>query len=169
MNLRTHVRSVVPRRRCRGVTLVELVVSTAIVAVLASVAVPVVQTTVKKQKELELRRALRQIRTAIDDYKRVVGESPQLQTAQSLKKANTDGYPPDLETLYKGLDTGELKERKVKFLRRIPIDPMTGEDDWVVRSNKQDPDSDNWDRINVFDVRSRSQGVALDGTKYADW
>ncbi len=156
-------------RRRKGVTLIELVVTTAIVAILALVAVPVVRTTVRKQKELELRRSLRLLRTAIDDYKRIVGENAQLQTAQSLIKANTDGYPADLETLVKGLDTGELKERKLKFLRRIPVDPMTGKPDWIVRSNKQERSSGSWDRACVFDVRSASPGVALDGTKYADW
>ena len=156
-------------RGWRGVTLIELVVTTTIVAILSLVAVPVVRTTVRKQKELELRKCLRQIRGAIDEYKRLVGENAQLQTAQSLVKGNTDGYPADLETLVKGLDTGELKERKLKFLRRIPVDPMTGETDWVVRSNKQERSSDSWDRACVFDVRSASDGVALDGTKYADW
>ena len=149
--------------------MIELVVTTTIVAVLAMVAVPVVKTTVRKQQEIELRRSLRTIRTAIDLYKRQVGESPQLQTAQSFIKANTDGYPPDLDTLVKGLDTGELKERKIKFLRRIPFDPLTGKADWILRSNKQERSSDSWDHMNVFDVRSASRGVALDGTKYADW
>ena len=150
----------------RGLTLIELVCATTIVAVLAMAAVPVVQTTVRKQKELELRRALRTIRTAIDDYKRIVGENAQLQTFQ---KTGAEGYPPDLETLVKGFDTGELKERKLKFLRRIPLDPMTGRADWVVRSNQQEREAAAWDRLHVFDVRSSSQGVALDGTKYADW
>lgn len=154
------------RRGARGVTLIELVCTTAIVAILAMVAIPVVQTTVRKQKELELRKALRVLRTAIDDYKRTVGDNPQLQT---FMKTGSDGYPPDLDTLVNGLDTGELKERKIKFLRRIPIDPMTGKPDWVVRSNTQDREVDFWDRLHVFDVRSRNRGNALDGTKYADW
>src|SRR5262245_6990600 len=153
-------------RRVLGVTLIELVCTTAIVAILAMVAIPVVSTTVRKQKELELHRSLRLLRTAIDDYKRTVGENPQLQT---FMKTGSDGYPPDLETLVEGLDTGELKQRKIKFLRRIPVDPMTGQADWVCRSNTQDPNVDFWDRMHVFDVRSRSRGVALDGTKYAEW
>lgn len=157
------------RRAVAGVTLIELVVTAAIAAVLAAVAMPVVRTTAVKQREIELRRALRTIRGAIDDYKRVVGESPQLQTAQSMVKANTDGYPAELDVLVEGLDTGELKERKIKFLRRIPLDPMTGKADWIIRSNKQERTSTSWDRINVFDVRSSSDGTALDGTKYADW
>jgi general secretion pathway protein G len=154
------------RRRVFGVTLIELVCTTAIVAILAMVAIPVVSTTVRKQKELELRRSLRLLRTAIDDYKRTVGDNPQLQT---FMKTGSDGYPPDLETLVEGLDTGELKQRKIKFLRRIPLDPMTGKPDWVCRSNTQDLNVDFWDRMHVFDVRSRSRGVALDGTKYAEW
>jgi general secretion pathway protein G len=154
------------RRRVLGVTLIELVCTTAIVAILAMVAIPVVKTTLRKQKELELRRDLRILRGAIDDYKRMVGDNPQLQT---FMKTGSDGYPPDLETLVTGLDTGELKQRKIKFLRRIPIDPMTGQGDWIVRSNTQDRNVDFWDRMHVFDVRSRSRGVALDGTKYADW
>lgn len=153
-------------RSCRGVTLIELVATTVIVSILVMVAVPVVQTTVRKHEELELRRALRAIRTAIDDYKRVVGDNAQLQTFQ---KTGADGYPPDLETLVKGLDTGELKERKLKFLRRIPIDPMTSKADWVARSNQQDANADFWDNSHVFDVRSKSRGTALDGTKYAEW
>ena len=150
-------------------TLIELVVTTTVVAVLALVAVPVVKTTVRKQQEIELRRALRTVRSAIDDYKRTIGENPQLQAAQSLQKGNTDGYPPTLDTLVKGFDTGELKQRKIKFLRRIPIDPMTGQPDWIVRSNKQERGSGSWDHLNVFDVRSASPAAALDGTKYADW
>ncbi len=146
--------------------LVELVVTTVIVTLLAMAAVPVVQTTVRKQKELELHRALRTIRGAIDDYKRMVGDNPQLQT---FMKTGSEGYPPDLDTLVTGLDTGELKQRKLKFLRRIPIDPMTGKADWIVRSNTQERDSESWDRAHVFDVRSRSRGIALDGSKYADW
>jgi general secretion pathway protein G len=154
------------RGRARGVTLIELVCTTAIVAILAMVAIPIVKTTMRKQKELELRRDLRILRSAIDDYKRMVGDNPQLQT---FMKTGSDGYPPELDTLVSGLDTGELKERKIKFLRRIPIDPMTGQADWVIRSNTQDRNVDFWDRMHVFDVRSRSRGVALDGTNYADW
>ena len=102
----------------------------------------------------------------IDEYKRLVGDNPSLQT---FMKTGSEGYPPDLETLVKGLDTGELKQRKIKFLRRIPIDPMTGEANWIIRSNTQDRNVEFWDRMHVFDVRSRSRGTALDGTKYADW
>jgi hypothetical protein len=90
----------------------------------------------------------------------MVGDNPSL---QAFMKTGSDGYPPDLDTLVTGLDTGELKQRKIKFLRRIPIDPMTGQADWVVRSNTQDRNVDFWDRMHVFDVRSRSRGTALDG------
>lgn len=152
--------------KSRGVTLIELVCTTAIVAILAMVAIPVVKTTVRKQKEIELRRDLRTLRGAIDEYKRLVGDNPSL---QAFMKTGSDGYPPDLDTLVTGLDTGELKQRKIKFLRRIPVDPMTGKPDWIVRSNTQEPNVDFWDRLHVFDVRSRSGGIALDGTKYAEW
>ena len=120
-----------------------------------------------KQKEVELRRALRTIRTAIDEYKLKVGDNPQF--AAVIKKAGAEGYPPDLDTLVKGTDTGEVKQRKIKFLRRIPVDPITGKADWLLRSNRQEKESDSWDRLHVFDIRSSSHGVALDGTKYADW
>jgi len=160
------VRSAARGRRALGVTLIELVCTTAVVAILAMVAIPVVKTTVRKQKELELRKDLRILRTAIDEYKRMVGDVPQLQT---FMKTGSDGYPPDLDTLVSGLDTGELKQRKLKFLRRIPIDPMTGKADWIARSNTQERNVDFWDRMHVFDVRSASRGIALDGTKYADW
>ena len=150
----------------KGITLMELVLTTAIVAVLATVAMPVVQTSVRKQKELELRRALRTIRSAIDDYRRIVGENRQL---RQFEKTGAEGYPPDLETLVKGLDTGELKQRKLRFLRRVPLDPMTGKANWVIRSNLQDRGADFWDRIHVFDVHSASTGVAANGTRYKDW
>src|SRR5262245_1710050 len=170
---RLHWLAMGARRRFRsvpgtGVTLTELVVTTTIVAILASVAVPVVQTTVRKNKEVELRRALRTIRGAIDQYKMTIGENPGA-AMKAFEKQGADGYPPDLDTLVKGVDTGEAKERKIKFLRRIPIDPMTGKADWIVRSNQQEKDSMFWDRLNVFDIRSASQGKALDGTKYSEW
>ena len=155
------------RGRARGVTLIELVSATTIVAIMTLVAVPAVRTTVRKQKEMELRRALRTFRLAIDDYRRMVGENPQYRAA--IKKTNAEDYPPDIETLVKGFDTGELKERKLKFLRRMPLDPMTGKADWIVRSSIQERETEFWDHSHVFDVRSRSQSLGLDGTRYADW
>ena len=149
-----------------GLSLIELVVTTAVVIILAAVAVPVIETSMRHEKEIELRRALRTIRSAIDDYKRLVGDSGQL---RAFEKTGAEGYPPDLETLVKGLDTGELKQRKLKFLRRLPIDPMTGNADWIARSNQQERAAEFWDQTHVFDVKSASRGIALDGTKYADW
>ena len=152
--------------RQNGLTMIELVVTTMVVMVIASVAIPVAATSVRRQKEIELRQALRKIRGAIDDFRRMVGDNQQLRV---FEKTDSEGYPPDLEILVKGLDTGELKERKLKFLRRLPIDPMTGKADWIARSNRQERGSELWDRTHVFDVRSASRGIASDGTKYSDW
>jgi len=146
-------------RQC-GFTLVELIVATAILVILTGMAVPLARVTIKREKEHELRRALWEMRDAIDRYKDAADRGA-FQT-----KVGSENYPPDLDTLVKGVDVGG---KKVRFLRRIPIDPMTGKDEWGLRSMQDDPDSDSWGEQNVFDVYTKSQGEALDGTKYKDW
>jgi general secretion pathway protein G len=154
----------------KGVSLVELVAVSTIIVLLAALAVPVVSTIQRRHKELELRRALRVMRTAIDDYKRVfdVGINPQMAGNLNVRQ-ECEGYPCELEDLVNGVDLGDVKERKVKFLRRVPLDPMTGKREWGLRSSKQDPDSLSWDNLHVFDVYTLSEGVDADGTAYSKW
>ncbi len=144
-----------------GVTLVELVVVISIIAILAAAAVPVTRWQVKRTKERELRTALWEIRGAIDKYKDAYDRGVGIQT-----KIDSFGYPPDLETLVNGVD---VQTKKVKFLRRIPKDPMTGNTEWQLRAMQDDADSTSWGGQNVFDIHSKSQGKALDGTKYSEW
>ena len=143
-----------------GLTLVELIICVAIVAILASAAIPIARFQVKREKERELRRDLWEMREAIDRYKDAADKGAMQIKADSL------GYPPDLETLVNGVD---IQDKKVKFLRRIPVDPMTGNTDWGLRSNQDDADSDSFGGQNVFDVHTKSTGTALDGTKYSTW
>jgi general secretion pathway protein G len=152
----------------RGVSLVELVCVSVILVVLATIAVPVVTTVQRRHRELELRQALRTMRQAIDDYKRLVGDNPALQGGTILKQ-ECEGYPCELEDLVEGVDLGLAKEIKIKFLRRIPVDPMTGSTEWGLRSSKQEPDDTSWDRLHVFDVYTLSEGVDADGTPYRSW
>lgn len=144
----------------RGFTLVELIVATMILLILTTMAVPMARVTIKREKERELRRDLWEMRDAIDRYKDAADRGG-FQT-----KVGSENYPPDLDTLVKGVD---VKGKKLKFLRRIPVDPMTGGTDWGLRSMQDDPDSDSWGGDNVFDVHTKSQGQALDGTNYKDW
>jgi general secretion pathway protein G len=143
-----------------GLTLIELIICVTIVAILASAALPLARFQVKRQKERELRRDLWEMRDAIDRYKDAADKGAMQIKADSL------GYPPDLETMVNGV---EIQDKKVKFLRRIPIDPMTGDNQWGLRSNQDDADSDSFGGQNVFDVHSKSNGTALDGTKYSTW
>jgi general secretion pathway protein G len=143
-----------------GLTLVELIITITIVAILASAAIPVAQFEVKRAKERELRRDLWEMRDAIDRYKDAADKGA------FQVKVDSFGYPPDLETLVNGV---EIQTKKVRFLRRIPIDPMTGTAEWGLRSNQDDADSDSWGGQNVFDVHSKGQGTGLDGTKYSTW
>ena len=143
-----------------GLTLVELIVTITIVAILASAAVPIARFQVKREKERELRRDLWEMRDAIDHYKDAADKGA-FQT-----KVDSMNYPPDLETLVKGVD---VQDKKVKFLRKIPVDPMTGTAEWGLRSNQDDADSDSFGGQNVFDVHTKSTGTALDGTKYSTW
>lgn len=147
-------------RREAGLTLVELIVTVAILAILAGAAVPVARFQVKREKERELRYDLWQMRSAIDHYKDAADKG------YFQIKLDSQGYPPDLETLVKGVD---IQGKKVRFLRRIPVDPMTNSADWGLRSMQDDPDSDSWGGQSVFDVYTKSDGTALDGTKYKDW
>lgn len=148
------------RKRAAGFTLVELLVATAILIILTGMAVPLARVTIKREKERDLRRDLWMMRDAIDRYKDAADRGA-FQT-----KVGSDGYPPDLDTLVKGVDVGG---KKLRFLRKIPIDPMTDSTEWGLRSDQDDPDSDSWDGNNVFDVYTKSDGTALDGTKYKDW
>ncbi len=147
--------------RQHGLSLVELIVTVAILAILASVAYPVTRFAVQRQKEQILRQDLWEMRSSIDKYKDAADRG-----AIAGLSVDSFNYPPDLETLVNGVD---IQGHKVKFLRAIPVDPMTGKKDWVLRSMQDDPDSDSWGGQNVFDVHSNSQGTALDGTKYSTW
>jgi len=146
--------------RERGLTLVELIVTVAILSILAGAAIPIARFKVQREKERELRRDLWEMRDAIDAYKDAA-EKHAFQT-----KVDSQNYPPDLETLVNGVD---VQSKKVKFLRRIPVDPMTGTPEWGLHSMQDDPTSDSFGGQSVFDVYSKSQGTALDGTKYSTW
>lgn len=151
----------------RGYTFVELLVVTTIVLILASAVQPLAKVAMQRQKETELRRQLRELRTAIDNFHDAV-VSNQIPTTEL--KPNNEGYPPDLETLVEGVAAAnDASGRKLKFLRRIPTDPMTRSDEWGLRSYQDKPDATRWGGQNVFDVYSRAEGTALDGTKYRDW
>ena len=150
-----------------GYTFVELIVVAAIIMILASVAMPLARVTAQRQREVELRQALREMRTAIDKYKDAADNQ---QIASLEMKVGSEGYPADLETLVDGVAAAnDATGRKLKFLRRIPIDPMTKNTEWALRSYQDDPDATHWGGQNVFDVRTTFDGTALDGTKYRDW
>ena len=149
------------RRGQRGVTLVELIVAITILLILMGAAVPVMKVSVKRQKEVDLHRDLWEMRNAIDRYKDAADRN------MFQIKLGTEGYPPDLDTLVNGVEVAGGK--KLRFLRRVPVDPMTGNKDWGLRSMQDDPQSDSWGGQNVFDVYTKSDGTALDGTKYKDW
>jgi general secretion pathway protein G len=146
-----------------GFTFVELMAAITIILILAGMALPFARTQVQREREVELRRDLRQMREAIDRYKDFSDRG------MIPVKADTFGYPPDLQTLVDGVPLKGAATAKYKFLRRIPVDPMTGSNEWGMRSMQDDPDSRSWGGQNVFDVFTKSQGTALDGTQYADW
>jgi general secretion pathway protein G len=155
-----------PRRQNRsedGMTILELIIAASILLILSSAALPVFRFTVIRQKEAELHRDLREMRDAIDRYKDY-SDRNLIRVA-----AGSEGYPPDLETLVKGARLGAGDNNKVRFLRHIPIDPMTGRAEWGFRAIQDDPDSRNWSGQNVYDVYSKSQGAALDGSLYSEW
>ena len=155
------------RTRESGFTFVELLVVTALVGILAMVIMPLAKVAMQRQREIELRRSLRELRTAIDHYKDAAdqGKIP----ATSIR-SGSEGYPPDLETLVVGVRSGEgATEKRLKFLRRIPLDPVARSKEWGLRAYEDRPDSKSWGGQDVYDVYSKSDGVALDGTKYSDW
>ena len=147
-------------RRQIGTTLIELIVAITIIGILIGVAVPVAKVAIKRERERELRRALWEMRDAIDRYKDAADRGA------FQVKVGTEGYPPDLETLVEGVD---VQGKKMRFLRRIPKDPMTGSFEWQLHSLQDDPKSTSWGGQNVFDVTTKSQGTALDGTHYNEW
>jgi general secretion pathway protein G len=151
----------------RGYTFVEILIVALIVMILASVAMPLTRVMVKRQRETELRRTLREMRTAIDRYK----DSADLgQIAATELEPDDEGYPKTLDVLVEGVrGTGANTERRLKFLRRVPVDPMTGTAEWGQRSYQDDRDSRSWGGQNVWDVYSQSEDTAIDGTKYRDW
>lgn len=144
----------------RGLTLIELIVAIVIIGILMGAALPIARISIKREKERQLRRALWEMRDAIDRYKDAADRGA------FQVKVGTEGYPPDLETLVEGVD---VQGKKVRFLRRIPIDPMTGGTEWQLHSMQDDPDSTSFGGQHVFDVVTKSPGTALDGTKYSTW
>jgi general secretion pathway protein G len=148
-----------------GLTLLELIIACTILLVLSSAAIPLQRYTIVRQRETELRRDLRDMRDAIDHYKDLADSN------KIRVQVGSEGYPPDLDTLVKGVAVGGAGAtgHNIRFLRRIPVDPMTGQTEWGMRSVQDDPDSTSWGGNNVFDVYSKSTGTALDGTKYSDW
>ncbi|HLQ52001.1 MAG TPA: type II secretion system protein [Terriglobales bacterium] len=144
----------------RGLTLIELIAAITILAILTGAAIPVAKIRIKRERETELRHDLWEMRDAIDRYKDAADRG-----AFQIK-LGSEGYPPDLETLVKGVD---VQGKTIRFLRRVPIDPMTGKAEWGMRSLQDDPDSTSWGEQNVFDVYTKSTGNALDGTKYSEW
>jgi len=146
-----------------GMTLLELILACAILMILSSAALPIARYSIVHKKEELLRYDLREIRDAIDRYKDLAD------TNKIRVEVGSEGYPPDLETLVKGVKLGAAgDDKKIRFLRRIPVDPMTGQADWGLRAVQDDPDSTSWAGKNVFDVYSKSQATASDGTRYSD-
>lgn len=156
-----------------GLTLLELILTCSILLILSSAALPIARYAVLREKEAVLRHNLDEIRDAIDRYKDAADH-------QAIRvDVGTEGYPPDLQTLVTGVPLGSglntgggsggSSDKKIVFLRKIPIDPMTGRADWGLRSVQDDPDSTHWSGKDVFDVYSQSTGTAMDGTKYSDW
>ncbi len=144
-----------------GITYIEILIVVVIVSILTLSAIPLVENSIKREKEIELKRALRTIRQAIDEYKKAADKK------LFEYEDDTYGYPPDLETLVKGVKT---KNGKIlRFLRKIPKDPMTEDGEWGLRSYQDDRDSNIWGGENVYDVYSKSEGKALDGSKYSEW
>ena len=151
----------------RGYTFIELLVVSAIVMLMASAVMPLARVTATRQREADLHRALREVRTAIDKYK----DAADSQQIASLEvKAGSEGYPADLQVLVDGVAVqNDATGRKLKFLRRVPVDPMTRSSEWGMRSYQDEPNATRWGGQNVFDIYTKFEGTALDGTKYRDW
>ena len=150
----------------RGFTLVELIVTVALISILVSLALPLARNTIKREKEIELRQALRDIRAAIDRYKDAADRG------QIMADAMANGYPPGLETLANGVDLLSAVGKKIYFMRAVPIDPMSEcrcNTEWDLRSDQDDPTAGSWGGQDVFDIHTKSIDTALDGTKYKDW
>ncbi|MCP5116677.1 MAG: type II secretion system protein [bacterium] len=152
------------RKNQRGLTLVELIVAFTIMMLLASMSVPLARYKVRRDRERDLRYALRQMRNAIDKYKDAADAN-----LLGQQEIGTEGYPKTLEILVEGVEAAGSVETKYKFLRRIPVDPMTNSTDWGMRSVQDDPDSMAWGGQNVFDVYTKSTETTPDGTPYAEW
>ncbi len=159
-----HIKRLSKRKNgINGHTLVELIATVTIISILAMGALPLARISVKRQKESELRHSLREMRDAIDHYKDAADRG------FIEVKVGTDGYPPDLEVLVKGVTQLNTTDKKLRFLRRIAIDPMTGKAEWGLRSSQDSPDSTSYGGQNVYDVYSKTTGIALDGSKYSEW
>jgi len=152
--------------RERGVTYLELIATATIMMIIAAAILPMGKVAVRRQREIELRRELRTIRRAVDQYKQAVDQG---QIGGTDVKLGSEGYPPSLEILVKGVNRVGTVDRKLKFLRRIPVDPMTGTAEWGQRCYQDDPDSTSWCGENVWDVYSKSTSKGLDGTIYNTW
>jgi general secretion pathway protein G len=147
-----------------GMTLLELILACAILLILSSAAIPIARYSIIRQKERDLRTDLRDVRNAIDRYKDLADHN------LIRVEVGSEGYPPDLETLVKGVKLGAGNDKKMRFLRKIPVDPMTGRDDWGLRAVQDDADSSSWGGHNVYDVYSKSDAISSDGkTRYSDW
>lgn len=151
----------------RGYSFVELLVVSVILIILASAIIPLSQVTIQRQREAELRRVLREMRTAIDEYKDAVDLGV---IGGTNVESGSEGYPPDLDTLVEGVEVlNDASGRKVRFLRRVPIDPISKNVEWGLRSYQDSPSATTWGGGNVYDVYSQARGTALDGTRYREW
>lgn len=165
-----HGRIADARRRRSGFSLLELVITLSVMAILTTAAFPLVRNSVIRQREVDLRESLRSLRKALDDYKRFNDQSGG--QAIPIEWRTKSGYPKNLKLLVDGFIPANVvgtEGAKVRFLRRMPLDPMTGSDDWGLRSTDDDPDSDSWGGQDIFDVHTKSDAIALDGSKYRDW
>jgi len=150
-------------KKARGFTLIELLATVTIMAILVGMALPLARNSVKREREIELRQALHQMRKALDDFKQASDEG-------KIEKPNdTEGYPQTLDQLVDGVQMIGQAGKNIKFLRKVPIDPMTNSTDWGMRSYQDEANSQSWGGQNVFDVYSKSEGTAFDGTRYKDW